>query len=192
MTLSVSQLEEHAGISSGAVRCHGRLGLLRETGRTGGGHRYDDEAALERLRFIKGSQWLDLTLDEIRVLLELWDSGQCACGPASAVLRQRIAAIDDQAARLQQMRRVLGAMLDSDPAAGDRSGEGTANAESAVAGLVGSEVSDSAEAGCGCCRAPTAPTREEEIQELQARMAAVQRRLRNVGSEIATDRTEGS
>ncbi|MGH9151590.1 MAG: MerR family DNA-binding protein [Acidimicrobiales bacterium] len=192
MPLTVSQLAERARISSDAVRYYGRLGLLPETGRTGGGHRYYDEAALERLRFIKGAQWLDLTLDEIRELLELWDSGACPCGPASAVLRQRIAAIDDQASRLQQMRRVLCAMLDGDPVAAAGTGaEGASTAGSTVAALVGRDLSDDAQAGCGCCRAPAAPTREEEVQELQARMAAVQRRLRNVGSEVATHAQKG-
>lgn len=191
MTLTVSQLAERARISSDAVRYYGRLGLLPETGRTGGGHRYYDEAALERLRFIKGAQWLDLTLDEIRDLLELWDSGVCPCGPASAVLRQRIAAIDDQAARLQQMRRVLCAMLDGDPVAAAGTGPaGAPTAESTVTALVGRDLADDDRAGCGCCRAPTATTREEEIQELHARLAAVQRRLRNVGSRLATNRTE--
>lgn len=192
MPLTVSQLAERALISSDAVRYYGRLGLLPETGRTGGGHRYYDDAALERLRFIKGAQWLALTLDEIRELLELWDSGACPCGPASAVLRERIAAIDDQAARLQQMRRVLCAMLDGDPVAAAGTGtEGVSTVEEAVTSLVGKDLSEDAEAGCGCCRAPTAPTREDEIHELQARMAAVQRRLRNVGPEVATHPTEG-
>lgn len=192
MPLTVSQLAERARISSDAVRYYGRLGLLPETGRTGGGHRYYDEAALERLRFIKGAQWLALTLDEIRELLELWDSGACPCGPASAVLRERIAAIDDQAARLQQMRRVLCAMLDGDPAAAGGTGtDGASTAEEAVTSLVGRYVSDDAEAACGCCRARTAPTKEDEIQELQARMAAVQRRLCNVGPKVATHGTKG-
>lgn len=183
MPLTVSQLAERARISSDAVRYYGRLGLLPETGRTGGGHRYYDENALERLRFIKGAQWLDLTLDEIRELLELWDSGACPCGPASAVLRERIAAIDHKASRLQQMRRVLCAMLDGAPvaAAGTGAEGGAGTAEKAVTSLVAKDVSDDAEGGCGCCRAATAPTREDEIQELEARMAAVQRRLRNVG-----------
>jgi len=43
-----------------------RLGLLPETGRTGAGHRYYDEAALERHRFIKGAQWFELRLEQIR------------------------------------------------------------------------------------------------------------------------------
>ncbi len=193
MPLTVSQLAERARISSDAVRYYGRLGLLPETGRTGGGHRYYDEAALERLRVIKGAQWLDLTLDEIRELLELWDSGACPCGPASAVLRERIAAIDDKAARLQQMRRVLCAMLDGDPVAAAGTGaEGASTAEETATERVRSGVSDGVEGGCACCRVPTPPTRAEEIQELQARMAAVRRRLRNVGSEVATHRTERS
>ena len=193
MPLTVSQLAERARISSDAVRYYGRLGLLPETGRTDGGHRFYDEAALERLRFIKGAQWLDLTLDEIRALLELWDRGACPCGPAAAVLRERIAAIDDQATRLQQMRRVLCAMLDGDPvAAAGRGAQGASSAEEAATSVVGKGVSDDAEVGCGCCRAPTAPTREDEIHELQARLAAVQRRLRNVGPEVATHRTERS
>lgn len=65
-------------------------------------------------------------------------------------------------------------------------------AEEATTSLVSKDLSDDAKAGCGCCRAPTAPTREDEIHELQARMAAVQRRLRNVGPEVASHRTERS
>ncbi|HEV2071017.1 MAG TPA: MerR family transcriptional regulator [Acidimicrobiales bacterium] len=65
------------------VRYYERLGLLPETGRTGGGHRYYDEAALERLRFIKGAQWFELRSDEIRELLELFDADGCACGCGS-------------------------------------------------------------------------------------------------------------
>jgi DNA-binding transcriptional MerR regulator len=135
--------------------------------------------------FIKGAQWLDLTLDKIRELLELWDSGACPCGPASAVLRERIAAIDHQATRLRQMRRVLCAMLGDDPVAA------AGTAPEGAASLVGKELSDDAEAGCGCCRAATTPTREDEIQELQARLAAVQRRLRNVGAEVARTTQRG-
>ena len=56
VSLSVSELAGRAGISPDTVRYYGRLGLLPETGRTGAGHRYYDEAALERLRFIKGAQ----------------------------------------------------------------------------------------------------------------------------------------
>jgi len=73
LALSVSQLAGRAGIT---VRCYGRLGLLPETGRTKpetgrtkAGHRYYDEAALDRLRFIKGAQRFDLRLEDIRELL---------------------------------------------------------------------------------------------------------------------------
>lgn len=178
---TVSELAERGRVSADAVRYYGRLGLLPETGRSGGGHRYYDEEALERLRFIKGAQWLDLTLDEIRELLELWDRGACPCGPASAVLHKRIVAIDEHVVRLQKMRRVLSAMLGRGPEAGHGVGaDRSATGDETVTGVVGDELGDGAGGGCGCCQPPT---REEEILELRSRLAAVQRRLGRVGEQ---------
>lgn len=181
VAFTVSELAEQGRVSADAVRYYGRLGLLPETGRSGGGHRYYDEEALERLRFIKGAQWLDLTLDEIRELLELWDSGACPCGPASAVLHKRIVAIDEHVVRLLKMRRVLSTMLGGGPEA--RYGEGadsSATLEETFTRVVGDELGADRGAGCGCCLTTTLTT-EEEIQELRSRLAAVQRRLGRVG-----------
>lgn len=189
MVFTVSELAEQGRVSADAVRYYGRLGLLPETGRSGGGHRYYDEEALERLRFIKGAQWLDLTLDEIRELLELWDRGACPCGPASAVLHKRIVAIDEHVVRLQKMRRVLTRMLGGGPEAGDGAGaDSSATGEETVNGVVGDELGDGAGGGCGCCQPPT---REEEILELRSRLAAVQRRLGRVGEQDPDGRGTG-
>ena len=177
----MSELAEQGRVSADAVRYYGRLGLLPETGRSGSGHRYYDEEALERLRFIKGLQWLDLTLDEIRELLELWDSGACPCGPASAVLQKRIGAIDEHVVRLQKMRRVLSIMLDGGPQARRSEGaDSSATLEETFTRGVGDELGAEAGAGCACCQATT-PTTEEEIHELRSRLAAVQRRLGRMG-----------
>ena len=179
----MSELAEQGRVSADAVRYYGRLGLLPETGRSGSGHRYYDEAALERLRFIKGLQWLDLTLDEIRELLELWDRGACPCGPASAVLQKRIVAIDEHVVRLQKMRRVLTTMLGGGPEAGRGEGaDSSVTGEETVTRVVGDELGAEAGVGCGCCQAAT-PTTEEEILELRSRLAAVQRRLGRVGEQ---------
>ncbi len=79
MGLSVAELASRAGITPDTVRYYGRLGLLPETGRTAGGHRYYDDTALERLRFIKGAQWFELRLKEIRELLDVFDGEVCPC-----------------------------------------------------------------------------------------------------------------
>lgn len=184
VALSVSELAQRARISADAVRYYGRLGLLPPTGRTSAGHRYYEEATLERLRFIKGAQWLDLSLDEIGELLRLWDTDTCPCGHAESMLRRRIATIDDQTVRLQMVRQVLCGLLGADAAVGSgEDGQRRAGPETLgeiPRGLAEDSPLDGV-VNCGCCEAPPPPSREEEIEELQARLAAVERRLRNVG-----------
>src|SRR5579862_9758160 len=114
MGLSVSELASRAGITADTVRYYGRLGLLPETGRTAAGHRYYDDVALERLRFIKGAQWFELRLEEIRELLEVFDGEACPCGHAREVVLRRIAAIDEQRARLDEVRAALCRLLDEE------------------------------------------------------------------------------
>lgn len=104
---SVSTLATAAGLSVDTVRYYSRLGLLPERGRTAGGHRYFDESAIERLQFIRGAQWFELSLDEIREFLALSDSGQCPCELTKSLLERKIADIDAQRDRLDRVRGVL-------------------------------------------------------------------------------------
>lgn len=157
MMLTISELAERTGTSQDALRYYGRLGLLPESGRTAAGHRYYDEAAVERLRFIKGAQWLDLQLDEIGELLAMLDGDGCPCGFTEELVRRRIAEIDQQRARLEEMRALLARLL----------GETPENAAPAAC-------------DCGCCQPAEPTSTEQTIAELQARRAAVERRLKDV------------
>lgn len=158
MDLKVSDLAERTGISPDTVRYYGRLGLLSEAGRTAAGHRVYDEAAVERLRFIKGAQWLDLSLGEIRELLEVLDGEGCPCAFSEALVRRRLAEIDAQRARLDEMRALLVRLLDA-------------------AASVPEPAAVAEDGACPCCQ-PAAPgSTAEEIRELEARRAAVERRL---------------
>lgn len=186
---SVSQLAELARVSSDTVRYYARLGLLPETGRNQSGHRYYDELAVERVRFIKGAQWLELRLDQIGELLRLSDSGMCPCGQAEAILRQRIQAVDEQMTRLAAVRAGLCQLLGS-PAGLDRPGSADPGppaggwAEPATVRLAaGPEVLS--HAGCDCCSDAGPRTADEEREELRARMRAVERRLHRLqGAEV--------
>lgn len=184
MVLTVSELAGRAGISPDTVRYYGRLGLLPETGRTDAGHRYYDDDALERLRFIKGAQWFELRLEEIRELLELVDDEQCAGGHTRDVVLRRIAAIDEQRARLDEMRtalsRLLGDAIDpTHPTAGpDHPGAPkTRSDDMTVTEITPAPAGEDADPGCGCCMPPAAATVADEVRELQARRDAVERRL---------------
>ena len=108
---SISTLAKAAGLSVDTVRYYARLGLLPERGRTSGGHRYFDESAIERLQFIRGAQWFELSLDEIRELLHTSDRGQCPCQLTKSILEQKVAAIEAQRQRLDGIRAALDRLL---------------------------------------------------------------------------------
>lgn len=181
MGLSVSELASRAGITADTVRYYGRLGLLPETGRTAAGHRYYDDVALERLRFIKGAQWFELRLDEIRELLEVFDGAVCPCGHTRAVVLRRIAAIDEQRTRLDEIRAALCRLL-GDEAPEATNGHARTRSEDMTDTLTTSPeaTEDESRAGCGCCIAPPVDI-AAEIRELQARREAVERRLAGLG-----------
>ena len=67
--------------------------------------------AVDRLRFIQGSQRLGLRLGDIRDLLAVHDTGTCPCEPAEDLLTRRTAELDAEITRLSALRREMAAML---------------------------------------------------------------------------------
>ena len=181
MGLSVSELATRAGITPDTVRYYGRLGLLPETGRTDAGHRYYDDTALERLRFIKGAQWFELRLEEIRELLEVFDGEVCPCGHTREVVLRRIAAIDEQRARLDEIRAALCHLLGDKAAAAPPNGHVSARSDDMTDTLTTTpQATEEQAAPCGCCIPPPIDL-AAEVRELQARREAVERRLAGFG-----------
>jgi DNA-binding transcriptional MerR regulator len=109
--LTVAQVAAGTGVSPDTVRYYERIGLLPTPRRTTGDHRRYDDSVLDRLRFIAGCQRLGLRLAEIRQLLEVRDTGVCACEPAESLLRKHVADIDTELARLSALRAELSTML---------------------------------------------------------------------------------
>ncbi|MEN3615498.1 redox-sensitive transcriptional activator SoxR [Plantactinospora sp. ZYX-F-223] len=72
-TLTIGELAARSGVATSALRYYERLGLIR-AGRTGGNQRRFDRAELRRVAFIRISQQLGVSLEEIRgALAELPD-----------------------------------------------------------------------------------------------------------------------
>ena len=181
MGLSVSQLAGRAGITPDTVRYYGSLGLLPETGRTAAGHRYYDDTALERLRFIKGVQWFELRLEEIRELLEVFDAEVCPCGHTREVVVRRIAAIDEQRARLEEIRAALCRLLGDEATAEPANGQAKTRRRDMTDTLsTAPQTSEEQSTPCGCCIPPPIDV-AQEVRELQARREAVERRLAGFG-----------
>jgi DNA-binding transcriptional MerR regulator len=115
MDLTVSVVADRVGLSPDAVRYYERLGLLPPPARSAGGYRLYDEAAVERLRFVKGAQRVGLRLREIGELLEVVDRGQCPCGHTEVLLRERLAEVDAELVRLGALRATLARLLAGQP-----------------------------------------------------------------------------
>ncbi len=110
-TLTMSQVTSRAGVRPDTVRYYERIGLLPVPARTSGAHRRYDEEVIDRLRFIRGTQRLGLTLTEIGDLLSVRDTGVCPCEPAETMLGRHLAEIEAEMARLGALRVELTSLL---------------------------------------------------------------------------------
>lgn len=103
--MTIGQLALAAGVNVETVRYYQRRGLLAVPERpTGGIGRYAP-SALTRLRFIKRSQSLGFSLDDVQALLSL-DDGQ-ACSAARSIGEHKLA---DVRQRIQTLRALEDAL----------------------------------------------------------------------------------
>lgn len=112
--LTVSQLGRRTGVSPDTLRYYERIGLIPPPDRSAAGYRLYDEAAEERVRFIKRAQRFALSLDAIRELLAVRERGACPCGHTHGLLKEKVAALDEQLASLQQLRAEILTMIDNE------------------------------------------------------------------------------
>ena len=103
--MTIGQLAGAAQVNVETVRYYHRRGLLPAPERPLGGIRRYPPAALKRLRFIKRSQSLGFSLDDVQALLSL-DDGR-ACSAARAIGEHKLA---DVRQRIQTLRSLEGAL----------------------------------------------------------------------------------
>jgi DNA-binding transcriptional MerR regulator len=106
----ISDLARTTGFPASTLRYYERVGLLEPAGRSTGGYRVYDTAAVERLAFIGRAKRLGLHLDDVRDLVALWDDG--ACQPVQArlltLLDEKTALLEGQIDELARFRTQLG------------------------------------------------------------------------------------
>ncbi|MDM4721817.1 redox-sensitive transcriptional activator SoxR [Micromonospora sp. WMMA1363] len=104
-SLTIGQLAERSGVAPSALRYYERLGLIRAA-RTGGNQRRYARAELRRVAFIRISQQVGISLDEIRAAL---DSLPASRTPTPADWARLSRAWRD---RLDERIRLLGKLRD--------------------------------------------------------------------------------
>jgi Cd(II)/Pb(II)-responsive transcriptional regulator len=104
--MKIGELAEMTGTLAETIRFYEKEGLLPPPPRSEGNYRRYDDTHVLRLAFIRHCRCLDMSLDEIRVLLRLRDQpDDDSCGDANALLDEHIAHVG---ARLGELKELLG------------------------------------------------------------------------------------
>ena len=102
-SLKIGELARRTHCPADSIRFYEREGLLPQPARTSANYRVYGPAHVERLSFIRNCRLLDMTLDEIRQLLQIRDNPQGDCTAAHALLDEHIAHV---AARINELQRL--------------------------------------------------------------------------------------
>ena len=101
------ELARRSGCNLETIRYYEGIKLLPEPARTESGHRLYSIDDQRRLRFILRSRELGFTIDEIRSLLSLVDSGAYTCGEIHALTQEHLNSVSQKIADMKKLERTL-------------------------------------------------------------------------------------
>ncbi len=107
MLIKIGELAKRTGATVETIRYYEKEELLPEPSRSAGNYRLYREEHIERLQFIMHCRTLDMTLDEVRVLLQYWDEPDKDCGNVDALLDEHIQAVEVRIEELMQLKQHL-------------------------------------------------------------------------------------
>jgi MerR family copper efflux transcriptional regulator len=113
--LTIGELARQAGVGVETVRYYQRRGLLPQPSRPARGYREYSVDVLAKLRLIRRTKALGLSLAEINQLLALRSRQRAGCGDLRALLSQRHVAMQLQVKDLQLKEKALADLLDLCP-----------------------------------------------------------------------------
>lgn len=105
--LTIGALAQRMQCPAETIRFYEKEGLLPPPDRSGGNYRLYGPAHQERLAFIRRCRSLDMTLDEIRLLLQLRDRPAENCLEVNSVLDDHIRHVADRIGELRTLQQQL-------------------------------------------------------------------------------------
>lgn len=105
--MKIGELAKLTGCPVETIRYYEREGLLPEPSRSEGNYRQYDALHVERLSFIRHCRSLDMTQEEIRILLGLRDRPESDCGTANRLIDEHLHHVEVRIAELQSLSHQL-------------------------------------------------------------------------------------
>lgn len=126
--LKIGEVAKKAGVGVESLRFYESRGLIEPIGRTLSGYRLYDPAVFERLSFIRKSQAVGFSLDEIAWIIAEARQGRRPCAEVRQMAAARLGELDQRLAEMERYRNELRETV----RAWERQGE----AEGVICGLI--------------------------------------------------------
>jgi DNA-binding transcriptional MerR regulator len=110
---SIGELSSETGVKVPTIRYYEGIGLIEAPPRTAGNQRRYSSAARDRLKFIAHARAMGFPMESLREMLKIAGHREAPCGDIDALVRGRLAEVDERIARLTALRAELSGMLES-------------------------------------------------------------------------------
>ncbi len=105
--LKIGELASRTGCQIETIRYYEREGLVPKPARSEGNYRLYNDTHVKRVQFIRHCRSLDMTLDEIRVLLDFRDTPEQNCAGVNTLLDKHIGHVADRIKELKTLQAQL-------------------------------------------------------------------------------------
>lgn len=109
----IGELAKVTGVAARTVRFYEAKGILPEPDRSSAGYRIYDFQAVNRLKFLRRAQRAGLTLDEIRSVVALRDTGEAPCIHTRSLLEARRREVSERLRELEELRDELDRLVEN-------------------------------------------------------------------------------
>ena len=122
--MKVSQLAKVLNTTPDTVRYYSRIGLIMPIKNTENGYKSYNQQAQQRLKFILSARQLDFSVEEIKEILLVADSGSTACPLVREIVEHRLAETEKKFNDALILRNVLRSAIDDWKSKPDKSPTG--------------------------------------------------------------------
>tara|TARA_B100000768_G_C11004908_1_gene259522 strand:- start:14 stop:424 length:411 start_codon:yes stop_codon:yes gene_type:complete len=109
--MNIGEVSKFSNLPVKTIRYYEDVGFVSPQ-RSKNGYRYFREEDVHKLAFLKRARSLGFTIDDCRMLLQLYENENRASSDVKTIARQHLLLIDEKVKGLKEMRKTLSHLID--------------------------------------------------------------------------------